>query len=301
MASGCLARGHTEIQLSGLPAGDYILIADSWVNSSGSVFAGDYRVAVEWRNTDIWNEIPYDDGVDWRWIHHSNAYGGVQTINQLIVSDYSLNDLQPLYHGGCSTVANAAPTIGAFAGINGGFFGSGCSPLNMVKADGALEATNTLHQSQGGVYPQRTMGWNPSASPIFDWIDQGVDWSAVSNAMGGYPSLVDSGVAFAEIYPGQQVWSSTDWSQHPRTAVGVDYNGFTHLVTVDGRTSAGSGMTTTSLAELMSDLGAEHAINFDGGSTTMYLQDCSLNDIINFPSDNSSADHYGARSVSDGL
>ena len=87
-----------------------------------------------------------------------------------------------------------------------------------------------------------------------------------------------------------------------RTAVGVGTEGQVMMVTVDGRTAAGDGMTTTELAELMRDLGASEAMNLDGGgSTTMSISDCWINDVVNHPSDNGSADHNGARTVGSGL
>lgn len=58
--------------------------------------------------------------------------------------------------------------------------------------------------------------------------------------------------------------------RHPRTAVGVTAKGEMLLVTVDGRQSHSIGMTMWELAELMLDLGAQHALSLDGGgSTTM--------------------------------
>ena len=120
--------------------------------------------------------------------------------------------------------------------------------------------------------------------------------------MAGYPSLVEGSVALAEVYDGQEVWSGTDWSDHPRTALGVATDGTVMLLTVDGRTSAGDGITTPSLADLMLDLGAVDAINLDGGgSTTMWVENCWLNGVVNFPSDNGSADHDGGRTVASGL
>jgi hypothetical protein len=211
-------------------------------------------------------------------------------------------DLQPHDHGGCLGVRSGMVNLGAYVGINGGFFGVGCSSLDMVKADGVVHSYNGLHSAQGNSYPQRTIGWTSPTSIQFSWIDQNVDWSGVDNAMGSHPSLVSGGTVFAEAIPGSQVWSSTDWSKHPRTAIGVDTNGTLLMVTVDGRTTRGDGMTTPELGQLMSDLGAMDAINFDGGgSTTMTIEDCWLNDIVNYPSDNSLPDHYGYRSVSDGL
>ena len=74
------------------------------------------------------------------------------------------------------------------------------------------------------------------------------------------------------------------------------------MLTLDGRTSAGDGLTTPALAELMRDLGAAQAINLDGGgSTTMVIEDCWIDDVVNSPSDDGSAAHTGERAVSDGL
>ena len=115
--------------------------------------------------------------------------------------------------------------------------------------------------------------------------------------MGGFPSLVTDGTAAAEARPGETVYSAGDWSRNPRTAVGLGPDGELLLVTVDGRTSAGDGMTTPQLAELMADLGAVQALGLDGGgSTTMVVEGCWLDDVVNNPSDAG-----GARSVASGL
>ena len=162
---------------------------------------------------------------------------------------------------------DVADELGAFIGVNGSFFGSGCSSLGMVKEDGVLHSTNTMLG-----WEMRTVGWTAGGVPMFEWIDDSVDWSSVSNALGGYPSLVTDGTAHAEVYEGETVWSATDWSANPRTAVGLNSSNDLMLVTVDGRTSAGDGLTTPALAELMRDLGARQAINLDGGgSTTMVI------------------------------
>ena len=186
---------------------------------------------------------------------------------------------------------SVADDIGAIAGVNGGFYSS-CSTLDLLKSDGVLHSTNTMTG-----FEQRSVGWNSLGDIAFDWIGYGVDWSGKANAMGGFPSLVTDGVGAAEARPGESVYSSGDWSRNPRTAVGVGSDGQLMLVTVDGRTSAGDGMTTPQLAELMEDLGAVQALGLDGGgSTTMIVEDCWLDDIVNNPSDAG-----GARSVASGL
>ncbi|MDF1604045.1 phosphodiester glycosidase family protein [Nocardioides sp. YIM 152315] len=75
---------------------------------------------------------------------------------------------------------------------------------------------------------------------------------------------------------------------HPRTAVGVDReSGQILLLVIDGRSSASRGYTMVELANLMIDLGADEALNLDGGgSSTMIARDATGADqVLNRPSD----------------
>jgi hypothetical protein len=293
-ATGCLGRAHEKLEVTGLGPGTYWLIADSWSNGS-TEYVGEYTVAFEWVADEVWREVEVDEGVQWRTLRTLNLGGGDQTINVLEV-DPSW-DLQPHSHNGCKTVAGQLDGLGAIAGINGGFFNSSCQPLDLLKADGNLVSTNQMT-----TFTQPTMGWNAGQPPSIVWIDPGADWSNVSNAMGGYPRLVDNGVASAEVKPGESVYSAVDWQKHPRTAVGLTESGTVLMVTIDGRTAAGDGITTPDLAGFMKDLGAVDAMCLDGGgSTTMVVKDCWIGDVVSFPSDNSQADHAGARPVASGL
>lgn len=62
-----------------------------------------------------------------------------------------------------------------------------------------------------------------------------------------------------------------DREMHPRTAVGVDSDtGEVLLLVIDGRQADSRGYTMVELANLMVDLGADEAVNLDGGgSSTM--------------------------------
>jgi len=76
--------------------------------------------------------------------------------------------------------------------------------------------------------------------------------------------------------------------RHPRTAAGVDKSRrWLYLVVVDGRQPDYSvGMTARELAELMTQLGADRAVNLDGGGSSILLvagQDGALS-IVNRPS-----------------
>lgn len=77
---------------------------------------------------------------------------------------------------------------------------------------------------------------------------------------------------------------------HPRTAVGIDSDGRKLLIlVVDGRSAVSRGYTMVELADMMTALGAEDAINLDGGgSSTMYTRlGTGLMGLANEPSDGS--------------
>jgi hypothetical protein len=82
--------------------------------------------------------------------------------------------------------------------------------------------------------------------------------------------------------------SRDDVDLHPRTAIGIDRDtGQLLLLVVDGRQEMSRGSTMKELAKLFERLGAEDALNLDGGgSSTMVLRqaDGSLA-VVNSPSD----------------
>jgi uncharacterized protein YigE (DUF2233 family) len=102
-------------------------------------------------------------------------------------------------------------------------------------------------------------------------------WPRVLDVVGGNPTLVQGGRVV--VPPGTSAFDR----RHPRAGVGVTPAGRVLLVTVDGRRPGYSvGMTTRGFARLFVSLGAERALNLDGGgSTTMYAN----GRVINTPSD----------------
>jgi exopolysaccharide biosynthesis protein len=72
-------------------------------------------------------------------------------------------------------------------------------------------------------------------------------------------------------------------NRQPRTMAGIDRRGRLLLVTVDGRLSGGSeGFTIAEGAAFMRSLGAEQALNLDGGGSTAMAVNGAL---VNRPSD----------------
>ena len=129
------------------------------------------------------------------------------------------------------------------------------------------------------------MGWR-GPTIWFEWGQRssgadtrpvtGADWTTPEFALGAHPMLIQHGRAHAEVQPDVQVFSAIDWGNHPRTALAHTASGDILLITIDGRTSAGTGMSTPALANWIRDeFDVVSAINLDGGgSTTMAVNDC---------------------------
>ena len=90
-----------------------------------------------------------------------------------------------------------------------------------------------------------------------------------AGALAGRPAFAISGEK--ALLRAARSRSTNDRELHPRTAVGIDRDkGRILLLVVDGRSSRSRGYTLLEEARLMRRLGAEDAINFDGGgSSTM--------------------------------
>jgi hypothetical protein len=138
-----------------------------------------------------------------------------------------------------------------------------------------------------GYKPARaTLGLKKNASsitPYTDWIASTNTWSEVDHALGGGPNLVTNGASNVTL--SQEGFDSSYANRNPRTAIGITSTNQLLLVTVDGRTTAGVGMTLSELASYMINLGCVRAINMDGGgSTTAWTRS---NGVVNTPSDGS--------------
>lgn len=84
-------------------------------------------------------------------------------------------------------------------------------------------------------------------------------------------------------------------TRHPRTAVATKGESLVLFITVDGRAAQAAGMSLKELQSIFSWLGADCALNLDGGgSTTMYIEG---KEVVNHPTDNRQFDHQGERRV----
>jgi hypothetical protein len=102
--------------------------------------------------------------------------------------------------------------------------------------------------------------------------------------IGGWPRILRDGQDIAgDAATLEGTLSRNAESRHPRTAIGFSRDSSTlFLFTVDGRSESSGGMTLVELANVMRELGAWQAMNFDGGgSTTMVVE----GRVVNHPSD----------------
>ncbi len=118
-------------------------------------------------------------------------------------------------------------------------------------------------------------------------------FQAAEDIVGGVSQLVENG-QIAMTWQREGAAEDFALGRHPRTAIAKLKNGHLLLLAADGRQIGVSmGLTLQELAQMLVEMGAEYAINLDGGgSTTMVVNGI----IVNKPSDPA-----GERPVSDAL
>ena len=97
MATGCLGRAHEKLEVSGLSAGEYWVVADTWSDGS-TEYSGSLSSSFEFLPDDTWVEIPLDEGLTWERKRYTNRSGD-QTVNLVRLDLSEGYDLQPQSHG----------------------------------------------------------------------------------------------------------------------------------------------------------------------------------------------------------
>ncbi|MEM1117638.1 MAG: phosphodiester glycosidase family protein [Bacteroidota bacterium] len=191
-----------------------------------------------------------------------------------------------------------APTMfaertGACVALNAGYFDMQTGgPVGLVVDGGRLRSPAFDRIERDGVaYPvaRGAVGIGPDGVEIASARDDGAQACRVERpvgnregapasvpacetwdlpeAVGAGPVLVRDGrvavATEAEVFFGTSIPA-----RHPRSAVGVTGDGVVWLVVVDGRQPASRGVTLEELAEMMHRLGAEDALNLDGGGSS---------------------------------
>lgn len=245
-------------------------------------------------DTQEWKSDEVAEGIYLESYHGKTYYNSAQSIKVLHV-DLKTAGVIPAFAGSDSELIKTsefAERNNAIAAVNGSFFD--------VSAGGSVvffkEKGEVLHP---GAENRRRYNENGGIA-----IDESGNISIVERPEEGWrtikePNLLSSGPLL--ISEGEtQTFNNDPFNQnrHPRTAVGITDTNRLLLVTVDGRSDQAHGMSIPEFAELMESLGAENALNLDGGgSTTMWIKGNGEDGIINHPSDNGYFDHSGERGV----
>jgi hypothetical protein len=159
---------------------------------------------------------------------------------------------------------------------NGGFWTTFQTPLGITAGGGVLWPSSAPDPIASTFWIDRE-GAPHISGPETVWDEAGL--AEIAEAVGGRPMLVtDGAVALAELDP-----FPTANDRAPRTAIGIGAGGRTLiLVVVDGRQPSSRGMTLYELSRLMIELGAERALNLDGGGCSEMVVP-RLGGIVNVP------------------
>ncbi|WP_206337074.1 MULTISPECIES: phosphodiester glycosidase family protein [Streptomyces] len=184
--------------------------------------------------------------------------------------------------------------IGAYTSLWGSYSRSGSAGTGPVRevtvVDGKVTATAT--QAGSGAIPENgfvLLGRGSGADAMaalsvgdavsLDYAPRSEDGKDMGFAIGGNTVLLRDGV----------VQPQGDKAVHPRTSVGFSADGKKmFLVTIDGRSAESRGMSYDELGSFMKELGANDALNLDGGgSSTLVAREAGEEgvDLENTPSD----------------
>ncbi|MDR2740507.1 MAG: phosphodiester glycosidase family protein, partial [Treponema sp.] len=164
-----------------------------------------------------------------------------------------------------TTVSGFVRNYGCIAGINTNPFdpvsamvGEDRTISGITLADGILIAPPHPHFDALVFY-------NDGSAAIVN--QAGLDAEAlgsIRNAVGGFSAVLWGGV-IPERLPSRK-------ARHPRSAAGLSENGKTlYLLTIDGRRLGSVGATEEEIGVILTRLGADDGLNFDGGGSTALI------------------------------
>jgi exopolysaccharide biosynthesis protein len=207
------------------------------------------------------------------------------------------------------SLSSVAISHDAVVGINGSYEWD----ASFVKADGKILSEITLPSDH-------IRYWKHEGAVAFDGkkvkIGYGNKASYLKNKMpdifSSSPMLIDNYKPVGAAFVGDiseldldklhyEDYRRHQGVRHPRTAIALSRSNKLLLITIDGRSENGAGMSAKEVTEFLCEyFNPRYALNLDGGgSTTMYIKGSgeSLTDVINYPTDNKRYDHYGQRRV----
>jgi len=258
-----------------------------------------------------WNEKEIDKGIILKEFHFtgdskifdSNQYISIVEIDSKKAKGRFALASDP---GKITTTSKFAKDSGAVVAMNGTFYNMR-EPYNCVcyfKKNGVEEFSNTekMAQRDNGAIAISKKGKVAiyAADPVVPGnIASDQTWPSKleePSAMSSGPILISDGK------DARLDENSFNRNRHPRSAIGTKGKKV-FLVTVDGRNAENAqGVSLWEFTKIMRWIGAEDALNMDGGgSTTLYVEGENGNGIVNHPSDNKKFDREGQRRIVNAL
>ena len=291
-AAGCLDRGHWSATVLNVPAGQYYIVADTWVDSGGVEYAGEYTLTVEFVPSDQWVETQLAAGVTWQRKSYPDLFGAAQFVNVVEVAAGSDVYVQPYYRtdGQCLALDELAAWPECLAAVNAGWW-DGCVPSGLVRRFG-----QQFYAPPAGQPPRSSLGRNYFDRLWVRAVTAGADWPQAHFAVAAGPALVHLGAV--HLTTAEEGFDPSLADAAGRAAAGVTPDGRLLLVTVDGTAGLGPGMALADLAQYLVWLGCEEAVLLGAGaSTTMYVREAAFAGVANLPSGNGEPDHLGAAAL----
>ena len=183
-------------------------------------------------------------------VTHRQIHGPVEM--HLVGFDRARATLRVLDLAGGQTVAQAAQTHGALAGVNGGYFKPDHTPLGLVMSQGVVLHPQESSKILTGVLSVTARGTSLLREAEFKPSRR------VREALQSGPFLVDHGVAVAGLNATRRA---------ERTVLLADRQGVAALLTTGPVTLAQLGQLLATPGTL-GDLKIDRALNLDGGSST---------------------------------
>ena len=173
--------------------------------------------------------------------------------------------------------ASVSDGLDVIAAVNGDFFAISSTfiPSGLSVKDGVILTGNTHWRPYSAMTKDGQFLINDGVTDI-------IDPNTLQMAVGGSHVIVRDG-----LIDESNLMDSLGGTPHPRTLAGIRKDGTILLAVIDGRQSQlSNGATYEQSAAYMIWLGAETAINHDGGgSSTMIIRDQEEYRVMNSPSD----------------
>lgn len=241
--------------------------------------------------TKNWKTTSIGKGIVWKHGHFEQLFGSHQDINlvEIDLKKYRKKIRIAADSVRLDSASQMATAHGAVVAINGGFFDmKNGGSVDFVKVDHqVINRTKKPTDRADAVLliSGKKTEIRPAASVDYER-------NKVPNVLLSGPLLMQNGYAVA------LAANPFNDNRHPRSAVAVTADRKLIFMVVDGRSKHAAGMNLTELTKLLDWLGADDAMNLDGGgSSTLFVKGATETGVVNHPSDNKQFDHFGQRPV----